>query len=108
MKCGGRRLVVGEQDEANSAMESFKLALEAMLNATDLIRTIVELKITESEVAKIQESIVEPLLLEIINCGGRRLVDEEQDEVDSAIESLKLALEVMLNAVNLLRTIVEL
>ncbi|PON89507.1 hypothetical protein TorRG33x02_146510 [Trema orientale] len=45
--CGGRKLVDKEQDEADSAMESLKLALEAMLKAANLLRTIVELKVME-------------------------------------------------------------
>ncbi|PON48254.1 hypothetical protein PanWU01x14_239040 [Parasponia andersonii] len=52
--------------------------------------------------------MVEPPLLEIMKYGGRRLVDEEQDEADLAMESLKLAFEVMPNAADLLRTIVKL
>ncbi|PON51134.1 TGA transcription factor [Parasponia andersonii] len=66
--------------------------------------TRTEERALNDELAKIQESVAAPPLLGIAMRGGRRLVDGEQDEADSALESLKVAMEAVLSAADSLRT----
>lgn len=67
-------------------------------------KTRSEERALNDEIARIQESVAAPPLLGIAMRGGRRLVDGEQDEADSALESLKAAMEAVLSAADSLRT----
>ena len=55
------------------------------------------------ELANIQDSVAAPPLLEVARRGGRRLIDGEQEVEDSAMESLKSALEAVVHAADSLR-----
>lgn len=91
---------------------AFRIATDSIDDLTEnqvrsLNRLVQETKSEEralnDELAKIQESVAAPPLLEVARHRGRRLVDGENAREDSAMESLKSALEAVLNAADSLR-----
>ncbi|KAL7586061.1 protein RESPONSE TO ABA AND SALT 1 [Lactuca sativa] len=58
----------------------------------------------DNELARIQESVAAPPIVEIARRGGNPLVDGEYDEMESVIETLRAQMEVVVANADMLRT----
>ncbi|CAH1445902.1 unnamed protein product [Lactuca virosa] len=61
-------------------------------------------RVLDNELARIQESVAAPPIVEIARRGGNPLVDGEYDEMESVIETLRTQMEVVVANADMLRT----
>ncbi|CAK9172028.1 unnamed protein product, partial [Ilex paraguariensis] len=79
---------------------------EDQIRKMELLKAVIKMeeKTLMEKLAKIQESVAAPPVVELARRAGRKLMNGEAQEVDSVIEMLRMAMEAVLHTADMLRT----